>query len=64
MSNSKLVEVFERKEEAMTNCYEAPEFIELGKAQSVILDQKQSANRPDSFGVLATEAPTIDDFDE
>ena len=48
----------------MTNTYEAPELIELGKAQAVILDQKQSDTQPDSLLVIGTEAPTIDDFDE
>ena len=48
----------------MTNCYEAPALVELGKAQAVILDQKQPAQHVDSFGMLGTQVPTIDDFDE
>ena len=48
----------------MTNHYEAPELVELGKAQAVILDQKQPASQLDSFEVLGTQVPTIDDFDE
>ena len=49
----------------MTNRYEAPEVLKLGRAQDVILDQKQPdvivdwLNHP-----YCSEAPTIDDFDE
>ena len=47
------------------NNYEAPEALKLGKAQDVILDQKQVDSRMDNFGVpFATDALTVDDFDE
>ena len=48
----------------MTNCYETPEFVELGKAQAVILGEKIPATQVDSFGCLCTENPITDDFDE
>ena len=49
----------------MTNNYEKPEVIELGKARDEILSQKELDVQTDSFGVaMRTEAPTLDDFDE
>ena len=48
------------------NNYEAPEALKLGKAQDVILNQKElSTERVDEFGVpWSTYNYTIDDFDE
>jgi hypothetical protein len=47
------------------NNYEAPEALKLGKAQDVILDQKQPDPQMDNFAVpFSTIADTIDDFDE
>ncbi len=50
----------------MNNRYEAPEALKLGKAQNVILDQKEPDVQPmDNLGVpFATDADSIDDFDE
>ncbi len=49
----------------MTNNYEKPEVIELGKAQDEILSQKELDVQTDNFGVaMRTDAPTLDDFDE
>lgn len=49
----------------MDNYYEAPEGLELGKAQSVIADQKVPAPTTENLGVpFMTDAPTLDDFDE
>ena len=56
-------EVRSRKTSGMTDCYEAPQVIELGKAEDVILDQKQPGSM-DAFVPFATDAVTIDDFDE
>lgn len=48
------------------NNYEAPEALKLGKAQDVILDQKQPDSQiMDNLGVpFATDAVSVDDFDE
>ena len=50
----------------MRNNYEAPEVIELGKAQEAILSQKVPDLIPeDNFGVPNYSiADTLDDFDE
>ena len=49
----------------MTNNYEKPEAVELGKAQNEIMSQKEVDLQADSLGVpMRTEAPTLDDFDE
>jgi len=48
------------------NNYEAPEALKLGKAQDVILDQKHPDSQVmDNLGYpFATDAESIDDFDE
>jgi len=49
----------------MNNRYEAPESLKLGKAQDVILDQKQPYVRSDNFLCpYCWDNDTIDDFDE
>jgi hypothetical protein len=49
----------------MTNNYERPEAIELGKAHNEILSQKELEVQTDNLGVaMRTDAPTLDDFDE
>lgn len=50
----------------MRNHYEASEVMELGKAQDVILSQKEADLTPmDNFGVENYSfAETFDDFDE
>ena len=48
----------------MTNCYQAPQFIELGKAEDFILDQKQPGSMDTMMVPFAMDAVTIDDFDE
>ncbi|MBA3355364.1 MAG: hypothetical protein H0U18_05365 [Pyrinomonadaceae bacterium] len=49
----------------MTNRYESPEVLKLGKAQDVILDQKQPGMIVDNLGIpWSYDAPSIDDFDE
>ena len=49
----------------MTNNYEKPDVIELGKAQNNILSQKLIDTETDNLGVaMSTDAPTLDDFDE
>lgn len=50
----------------MNNHYEAPEALKLGKAQNVILDQKQPSSQVmDNLGYpFATDAVSVDDFDE
>ena len=49
----------------MTNSYESPEVIGIGKAQDVILDQKRISPQVDSFGVVFfRNGLTLDDFDE
>jgi hypothetical protein len=50
----------------MRNLYEAPEVIEVGKAQEAILGQKVPDFTPiDNFGVENYSiADTFDDFDE
>lgn len=50
----------------MDNRYEAPEALELGKAQDVILNQKEPCTQPvDEFGVpWSVYNYDFDDFDE
>ena len=50
----------------MNNHYEAPEALKLGKAQDVILNQKEPFTQPaDEFGVpWSTDPNDFDDFDE
>lgn len=50
----------------MRNHYEAPEVIELNKAQDAILNQKiVEPNHVDNFGVANyADADNFDDFDE
>jgi len=50
----------------MNNHYEAPEALKVGKAQDVILEQKQPSSQiMDNLSYpWATDAERIDDFDE
>ena len=49
----------------MSNNYERPEVIELGKARNEILSQKGIDTRTDNWGVEnRTDALELDDFDE
>ena len=49
----------------MTNRYEPPEVIEIGKAENVIVDSKCLAMWVDNLGVVfCYEGMTLDDFDE
>lgn len=49
----------------MSNNYERPEVIELGKARNEILSQKALDIQVDNFGVEnRTDALDLDDFDE
>ena len=49
----------------MTNRYEPPEVIGIGKAQDVILDQKCIALYVDNIGIVFMyNGETMDDFDE
>lgn len=49
----------------MSNNYERPEVIELGKAHNEILSQKELDFQVDNWGVEnRTDHPILDDFDE
>lgn len=49
----------------MTNQYEPPEVIEIGKAENVVLDSKRISFMVDNLGVaLFDDGLTLDDFDE
>jgi len=49
----------------MNNPYEVPEALELGRAQDVIVGQKQICPWVESLGVpFGCEPDVLDDFDE
>ena len=48
----------------MTNRYEAPEVLKLGKAQDVIVDQKMPDVTTETLGIPMSSWNGTDDFDE